>query len=115
MLYLIAYGGFALGPHGWPLLLIAFGFAGSGIGLAEAAESTLVAQMLPDELRGSGFGVLGAVQSVGDFASSAVVGLLYAAVSPAVGFGYAAAWMLICGVTTAATRLFGQRPPPDHN
>jgi len=51
MLYLIAYGGFAFGPHGWPLLLIAFGFAGSGIGLAEAAESTLVAQMLPDELR----------------------------------------------------------------
>jgi len=115
MLYLIGYGGFALGPHGWPLLLIAFGFAGSGIVLAESAESTLVAQMLPDELRGSGFGVLGAVQSVGDFASSSVVGLLYAAVSPAVGFGYAAAWMLICGVTTAATKLFGQRPPSDQN
>ena len=113
VLYLIAYGGFAIGPHAWPLLLIAFGFAGSGIGLAESAESTLVAQMLPDELRGSGFGVLGGVQSVGDFASSAVVGLLYVTVSPAVGFGYAGAWMLICAVTTAASNLFGQRPSAD--
>jgi MFS family permease len=113
VLYLIAYWGFALGPHQWALLLIAFGLAGSGIGLAESAESTLVAQMLPDELRGSGFGVLGGVQSVADFLSSAIVGLLYAAVSPAVGFGYAGAWMLICAATTAATRLFGRRTLPD--
>lgn len=94
-LYLLAYGGFSIGWHDWPPLLAAFVLAGSGIGLAETAESALVAQLLPDRLRGSGFGVLGGVQSAGDFASSAIVGLLYAVVSPAVGFSYAAGWMVL--------------------
>jgi len=89
----LAYAGFAIQWHDWPPLLIAFTLAGSGIGLAETAESALVAGMLPDHLRGTGFGLLGGVQSVGDFLSSALVGLLYVVVSPAVGFAYAAAWM----------------------
>jgi hypothetical protein len=32
---------------------------------------------------------------MGDFASSAVVGLLWTAVSPTVAFAYAAGWMLV--------------------
>jgi MFS family permease len=113
LLYLAAYAGFAFDWHDWPPLLIAFMLAGSGIGLAEAAESTLVAQMLPDSLRGSGFGLLGGVQSVGDFAASGVVGLLYAAVSPSLGFAYAAAWMLMSVLAVIGTSLFGppSRPP----
>lgn len=94
-LYVLAYAGFAFAPHSWPPLLLAFVLAGSGIGLAETAESTLFARLLPDHLRGSGFGVLGSVQSVGDFASSAAVGLLWAVVSPTVAFLYAAGWMLL--------------------
>lgn len=94
LLYVLAYAGFAFQWHDWPPILLAFTLAGSGIGLAETAESALVAGMLPDHLRGSGFGLLGGVQSAGDFLSSAVVGLLYVLISPAVGFGYAAAWML---------------------
>ncbi|MFE4062252.1 zinc-binding dehydrogenase [Streptomyces sp. NPDC059096] len=47
------------------MLLVFFGFAGAGIGCVETAESALVAQLLPDRLRGSGFGLLGAVQAVG--------------------------------------------------
>jgi dipeptide/tripeptide permease len=57
-------------------------------------------------LRGSGFGLLGVVQAGGDFVSSAVVGLLWATVSPAVGFAYAAGWMtasLIAALATTAT------------
>jgi hypothetical protein len=77
--------------------------ASTGIGLAETAESTLVAWALPDRLRGSGFGLLGVVQAGGDFLSSAMVGLLWATVSPTVGFGYAAAWM--AASLTAAVAL----------
>ena len=58
-LYVLAYAGFAIGVHAWWWLLIAFTLAGSAVGLAETAESTLFAQALPDRLRGSGFGVLG--------------------------------------------------------
>lgn len=107
--YLLAYAGFAAGWHAWPLLLGCFVLAGSGIGLAETAESALVAQTVPDRLRGSGFGLLGAVQSFGDFASSAAVGLLYAAVSAAAGFAYAAAWMLLALATSALPGGLGAR------
>ena len=65
-----------------------------------------MAQLLPDRLRGNGFGVLGLVQSVGDLGSSAVVGVLWSLVSPELAFGYAAAWML---ASLAATRLTAVR------
>jgi MFS family permease len=103
-LYVLAYAGFAVGWRSPGLLLVAFALAGAGIGLAETAESALVARLLPDRLRGSGFGVLGGVQSAGDLLASAVVGVLYAAVSPAVGFGYAAGWMALSVTASAATR-----------
>jgi MFS family permease len=93
--YVAAYALFALPFHSWPILVVAFLLAGSGIGFAETAESALMAGLLPDRLRGSGFGLLGGVQSVGDFASSAIVGVLWAAVSPTAGFAYAAAWMIV--------------------
>jgi len=111
-LYVAAYLLFAVSARGWVTLVPAFLLAGSGIGLAETAESALVAGSLPDDLRGSGFGLLGGIESLGDFASSAVVGLLWAAVSPAAGFLYAAAWMLISLGTAAAlglTRLLTKR------
>lgn len=93
--YAIAYADFAYPLHSWWALLLAFSLAGSGIGLAEPAESTLLAQLLPAHLRGSGFGILGALQSFGGLASSAVVGLIWTAASPTAAFFYAAAWMLV--------------------
>lgn len=93
--YVVGYALFALPFHSWPVLVAAFLLAGSGVGLAETAESALMARMLPGHLRGSGFGLLGGVQSLGDFASSAVVGLLWAAVTPTVAFAYAAGWMAL--------------------
>ncbi len=50
--YIAAYGGFAFGIHAWPLLLLLFCLAGAGIGLAETAESTLVAHLLPRSAAG---------------------------------------------------------------
>ena len=108
VLYIAAYALFALPLRSWPLLVVPFVLAGSAIGLAETAESALVARMLPDRLRGSGFGLLGGVQSLGDFASSAAVGLLWAATSPSVAFAYAAGWMAIsvlaAGLVTPSSR-----------
>jgi MFS family permease len=93
LLFTLAYIGFALPFHSWPLLLVFFVLAGSGIGLAETAESTLFAQAIPEHLRGSGFGLLGAIQSGGALVSSAAVGLIWSAFSPSVAFVYAAGWM----------------------
>ncbi len=103
--YVAAYAIFAVDWHTWPMLLIAFTLAGSGIGLAETSESALVASMLPEHLRGSGFGLLGGIQSAGAFASSAAVGLLYTIASPTVGFAYAAGWMLLSVLASGAIAL----------
>jgi len=102
--YVAAYTGFAWEQHAWPVLLVAFVLAGIGIGLAETAESTVVALMLPDRLRGNGFGVLGLVQSFGDLGASLVAGVLWATVSPAVAFGYAATWMAASVLASALLR-----------
>jgi len=104
-LFALAYAGFAVGVRAWPALLGFFLLAGGGIGLAETAESALVARLLPDDLRGSGFGVLGGLQSFGDFASSAAVGLIWTVVSPTAAFAYAAAWMVLAAVTALRTQL----------
>ncbi len=101
-LYALSYSLLALPAPSLPLLVAAFLLAGSGIGLAETAESALVAATVPARLRGSGFGLLGGVQSLGDFASSAAVGLLWTTVSPTAGFAYAAAWMAVAALAALA-------------
>ncbi len=110
--YVAGYAVFAWNQHAWPVLLAGFLLAGIGIGLAETAESTVVAHALPDHLRGNGFGVLGLVQSVGDLGSTLVAGLLWALISPTVAFGYVAAWMLAALTTTVLTRTTNAAGPP---
>jgi MFS family permease len=102
--YVAAYGIFAIDQHAWPVLLGAFLLSGVGIGLGETAESTTVALLLPDRLRGNGFAVLGLVQAGGDLAATLVVGFLWAAISPTVAFAYAGAWMLASFLASWAIR-----------
>lgn len=108
--YVASYALFALGPHSVGLLIAAFAAAGVGIGCAETAESTTVAQALPDRLRGNGFGVLGLVQSFGDLGATLVAGVLWAVVSPAAAFGYAAAWMVAAAVLSFTLRATAPLP-----
>jgi MFS family permease len=109
--YVVSYLFFGLEVTAWPLLLVGFVLAGVGIGFAETAESALVARALPDRLRGSGFGVIGGIQAVGNIVGTVVAGILYTVVSPVAAFVYAAAWMLL---SVAASALFTHRAPsPD--
>lgn len=85
----------------WPCI-------GIDIGLAETAESALVGRLPSDHLRGSGFGLVGGVQSFGDLASSAVVGLLWIAVSPTAGFLYACGWMMLVALATLRRGLIAE-------
>lgn len=95
LLYVLSYVGFAIGTSSWLFLLTSFILAGSAIGLSETCESALIARALPDALRGTGFGVLGGIQAIGDIVSSVTVGILYVAISPAAAFLYAAGWMVL--------------------
>ena len=64
--------------------------AGVAIAITDAMERTVAADLLPENLRGTGYGTLATVNGIGDFASSSVVGLLWTAISPLAGFGYGA-------------------------
>jgi MFS family permease len=77
---------------GW--LTLAFVLAGLYIAAVDTIEGALAAEVLPEASRGTGFGILAAVNSVGDLFSSAAVGTRWTALGPAVGFGYAAALSL---------------------
>lgn len=108
--YVLGYLGFALSSATIGAVAVSFALAGAGIGLAETAQSTLVARLLPDALRGSGFGVLGAVQAGGALLASAIAGVLYAAVSPLAAFSYVAGWMALSFIATVAIPAATQRP-----
>jgi MFS family permease len=102
--YVIAYGVFAAGTHNALAIAVGFALAGAGIGLAEPTQSAVISHLLPDRLRGSGFGVLGAVQATGDLVATVVAGVLYTLVSPGVAFGYAAAWMVVAVIAAGMLR-----------
>ncbi len=82
-----------------PLYLgLCFGLAGSAMAFIDALERIIAADLLPEQLRGTGYGMLATVNGMGDFGSSTMVGLLWSAVSPLVSFGYGGMVMAIGGL-----------------
>ena len=106
LMFLTAYLAFALTGPSIAVLAVAFVLAGVGIGCVETAEHAAVASYAPVELRGSAFGLLAAIQSVGNLAASAIAGLLWTLISPRAAFLYLVAWMLVAltGLVVAAGR-----------
>jgi MFS family permease len=91
--FAVAYVTFALVGTGILVLLLAFAVAGVGIGFVETAEHAVVAARAPEGLRGSSFGLLAFVQSIGNFAASGGAGLIWTLISPRAAFLYLACWM----------------------
>lgn len=105
--------GFAVGlaaymTFGWVgpsvlALAVAFVLAGITIGVVETAEHGTVAEAAPEEIRGSAFGFLAAIQSFGNLAASGIAGLLWTLVSPLAAFLFAAAGMAVAVIAGAST------------
>ncbi len=87
--------GFVFAASNFWLLVALFMLGGMFIAIVDSLERALAADMLPREIRGTGFGILAAVNGVGDFVSSIMVGLLWANFSPAGGFLYAGALSVV--------------------
>lgn len=83
-----------VGHRGIPVLVAAFVLAGIYIAMVDAAEGAFAAELLPAEIRGTGYGVLATVNGIGDLVSGIVIGGLWTLLSPAAGFVYAAAMAL---------------------
>ena len=110
--FLIAYLGFAFTGESFAVLAGCFILAGIGIGAAETSETAAVAGLAPEQLRGSAFGLLAALQAAGNLAASTIAGLLWTAISPTASFIYVAAWMLLAlaGVLMTALPERGKVP-----
>ncbi len=81
------------------LLVSIFFIAGLYVAVQEALESTVTAGMVQTETLTLSIGVLGAVNGVTKLVASAIVGVVWTAVSPVVAFALAASFM---GVGTFA-------------
>jgi len=72
------------------MLIPIFVLAGFFTAITDTVEGAAASDLIPPELRGTGFGLLQTVNGIGDFISSAVVGVLWTLISPIAAFGYAA-------------------------
>jgi len=87
--------GFILAPPTIAALAVLFALSGIHIGFKQALEKSLAAELMPANLRGSGFGVLATVNGIGDLVSSVVVGALWSSVNATAGFLYAGVLTLL--------------------
>jgi len=77
-------------PASFWLLAGLFALAGIYVGTEEALEDSLAAELIPKEQHGMAFGTLAAVNAVGDFLSSLLVGFLWSAFSARAAFSFSA-------------------------
>lgn len=78
-----------------------FLLAGIAIAITDALERTVAADLLPERLRGTGYGTLATINGIGDLGSITVVGFLWTAISPVAGFGYGAIMTILGGLLLA--------------
>ena len=89
-------------------LVLVFVLAGGGYALQQSLERAIVADIAPEEARSTGFGVLAAVNGVGDLVSSAIVGTLWTAFSPSIAFSYALVMTVVGAVVTRVALRSGR-------
>ncbi len=77
------------------LLAVIFVLAGLYVGTEEPLEDSLTAELVPKEQHGMAFGTLAAVNALGDFASSLLVGSLWSALGVQTAFAGSALLFII--------------------
>ncbi len=83
----MALGVILLPMNLWTLALV-FLAGGIYVGIEETLEDSFCAELVPEQHHGMAFGTLATVNGVGDFVSSAMVGLLWTACGTTVAFAY---------------------------
>ena len=86
------------------ILGLVFIIAGASYAAQQTLERAIAADLVPQVVRSTGFGVLASVNGVGDLLSSAIVGVLWSTFSPTVAFSFSLA-IAIAGTATMAIVL----------
>jgi len=88
----------------WILVLL-FALSGIYTAIIESSQPALASTLMLEYQHGTGFGLMSAVDGVGDFLSSITMGVLWTAVSPNAGFAAAGALALLSAVLLAWMRF----------
>jgi MFS family permease len=98
-------------PPSVPMLALIFAIGGTVYASQQSLERAIAADLVPIEVRSTGFGVLATVNGIGDVVSSLVVGALWSAFAPEVGFGFS----LTLSVLGAGAMALALRPTGSAN
>jgi MFS family permease len=88
-------------PPSLGLMVLVFLLGGVQVAIEETLEDSFCAELVEPTQHGMAFGVLATVNGVGDFLSSAVVGLLWSAFGPTLAFGYSALLFILGAILVA--------------
>jgi MFS family permease len=91
-------------------LVIVFALGGSAYAIQQSLERAIAADMVPVEVRSTGFGTLATVNGMGDLISSLVVGLVWSAFSAQAAFAFS---LVLTAVGTLAVALALRGPAGD--
>jgi MFS family permease len=104
--FLVAFAWHFANPAFIALLFV---LGGVYMAVQDPLEGAITADLVPKQDRGTAYGLLGTVNGVGDLVASVMLGSLWTAVSPVLGFACSAVLMVVGGV--AMYRMVGLVPP----
>ena len=112
LVYAAIYLGFALAGKGWHVWVL-YAIYGVYYGLAYGTTKAMVADIVPEELRGTAYGTYNAVLGILDFPASLVAGFLWQGVGTWEGFGPSAPFYFGGALALMAAVLMAVVMPAD--
>jgi MFS family permease len=88
----------------WMLVLL-FALSGVYTAIIESSQPALASTLMREDQHGTGFGLMSAVDGLGDFLSSTTMGVLWTLVSPNAGFAAAGILALAAALMLGSMRL----------
>ncbi|MEN6483143.1 MAG: MFS transporter [Anaerolineaceae bacterium] len=104
LVYSIIYFGFALAKTGWQVWAL-YAVYGLYYGLAYGTTKALIADLVPETLRGTAYGTYNAILGILDFPASLIAGILWEGVGGWSGFGASAPFLFGAILSLIATLL----------
>jgi MFS family permease len=112
LVYATIYLGFALAGQGWHVWVL-YALYGIYYGLAYGTTKAMVADIVPEELRGTAYGTYNAVLGILDFPASLIAGVLWQGVRSWDGFGPSAPFFFGAALALTAAVLMAVVMPKE--
>ena len=105
IIYALVYLGFGLAGEAWQIWLLYIVY-GLYYGMAYGTAKAMVADLVPEEMRGTAYGTYNAVLGIIDFPASLIAGVLWEGIGSWAGFGPSAPFLFGAALALLAVVLF---------